>query len=380
METTAYPHPPPEGSVETRPGRRRRREKVMGGLLALGLVISGTGLVTGLPRLWEESQRGKTRPTAPATPAPPAATSATSGVVVLEGDFEGLLSTGTGMILTESGEVLTAYHVVEGTSEMLALDPDSGETYELELRGYHYERDIALLQVVGEGGPFTTVAIDEDGIAVGDSATVLGNANGQGYLSEETGKVVALDDWTFVASTDGSPAQRASGLIRTDVPVVSGHSGGPMMDEEGEVTGVVVIGSTGPGADGYAVPIAEALQIVESIRGEADAEGVVAGPTASLGIVTTNSRASADDGSPLELQDVDGLQIVRFLEGSAAWRAGLRHGDVITSLDGEAVRYSITLARMLREREPKETVALGVMRADGTAEEIEVVLGERSVF
>lgn len=352
----------------------------MSGALALGLIISLVGIATGLPQLWQGREGPRARPAVSTTQPPAPETSPTHGVLVLEGEAGPQIYTGTGMALTAAGEVLTAYHVVEGSTAVHALDPATGSWYELELVGYNHARDVALLRMVEPGTDFQTVTIDADGVVVGEPARVVGNAHGQGYLSEAHGTITSLDEWAWVATDDGSPAQRMDSLVRTSASVVAGYSGGPLLNADDEVVGLVVIGSSTPDPDGFAVPIADALAVVEDIRAGRAVDGTIVGPTASLGIVTVVAREDERRGSGPETQQVEGLEIVRFIDGGAARVAGLEIGDVITSLDGQPVAFASTLAALLRERTPGESAVVGVVRRDGTIEDVQVVLGVRTRF
>ncbi|MDT9593098.1 trypsin-like peptidase domain-containing protein [Nocardioides zeae] len=285
-----------------------------------------------------------------------------AGVLLVQTAVAGGEGAGTAMVLTDDGLALTNYHVVDGSEEVQVIVAATEEEYTADVVGYDATADVAVLQLEDASG-LDTVTIDDDGgVEIGDQVAALGNAGGQGFLSEVRGEVTGLDE--DITTTDQYNGNRTeiTGLIETDAAVVPGYSGGPMFDEDGEVLGISTAaaatngGGGGPtsatpaqaveegGGTSYARPIDEALDIVQRVLDGEEGDGVVIGPSAYLGVGIDPSGGEA--------------LVVRADEGTPAAEAGLQEGDVITSVDGETVRTYDDLAAAVAANEPGDQVEI----------------------
>lgn len=288
------------------------------------------------------------------------------GVVLVESVMQGGSGAGTGMVLESDGLVLTNYHVVEDSTQVRVTVADDGTTYDADVVGADEEADVAVLQLEDASG-LDTVALDDDGDAVvGASVTAVGNAQGQGYLSAMPGSVTALDQdiSTSHGLEFGASGAELTGLVQTDAAVVSGYSGGPMLDEEGEVVAVTTAAST-DAAQSFAVPIEDALAIVEQIEDGDQSGSVRIGPGAFLGIGAQSA--------------VGGVTIAEVEKGGPAAEAGLVAGDTITALGQTRVGSLSDLTRALARYQPGDEVQLSWTTAAGASRSATVTLGESPV-
>lgn len=306
-----------------------------------------------------------------ATPADPA-----ESIVLISARTTGGEGAGTGMVLTASGEVLTNYHVVKGSTEVEVELPATGRTYTARVVGHDASSDVALLQLQDAAG-LATITPDRDALAVGDTLTAIGNASGGGELVAASGQVTALDQQVTVGDDNGG-TETLTGVIETNAGAVPGDSGGPMFDSEGEVAGMTTAGSQvvtrgprgGRGAarevttTSYAVPIADALAVVEQIRSGQETDTTRIGAKAYLGI--TVAPAS-------------GVVVNSVLPEGPAAAAGLTPGGLITSLDGHAVVGQADLAALLDRLEPGQPVRVAWIDRTGSRRSGTVTLGESPV-
>ena len=256
-------------------------------------------------------------------------------------------STGTGLIITADGEIVTNSHVVDGATTISVRVPGETEPRGAVVVASDPSRDLALLRIDADGLLPATFA-DPGDIRVGDDVVAVGYALGlDGDPSVTAGIVSALD------RTNADDVVALKGLIQTDAPISSGNSGGPLVNALGEVVGIVTFVATSPqeGAAtnlGFAISNAELLPAIDDLRAAADGELVADG---FLG-VSLGDRL--DGGS--------GALITEVVAESPAAEAGLEVGDVIVAVDDVAITGRDGLIATIRRYSPGDEVAVSVMR------------------
>ncbi|HEY3408545.1 MAG TPA: trypsin-like peptidase domain-containing protein [Propionicimonas sp.] len=291
-----------------------------------------------------------------------------AGVVLIEAETGSGIAAGTGMILTADGQVLTNYHVVAGSDKVSVTVADSGNTYTATVVGFDQARDVALLQLKNASG-LTTVTVDKDQVAVGDTVAAVGNASGGGELVKAAGKVTATNQSLTVSSdSPWGSSEDLSGLVETNARAVPGDSGGPMFDSQNEVLGMTTAGSTKERTS-YAVPIATALAVVDQIETGQDAGTVRVGPAGYLGIKV----ADAETGSTI------GKTITQVVAGSPADKAGVVSGSKLTKVGDTTIKANANLATVIRALEPGQQVVIEWTTPNGTHKTATVTLGSSPV-
>ena len=279
------------------------------------------------------------------------------GVVLIAAEGPSVSSAGTGIVLTADGLIMTNYHVVRSTEAITVTIAATGRRHTAELVGRDATKDVALLKLE-RASNLDVVTVDSDPVRIGDIVVAAGNANGQGYVSAHRGNILELDRQINVKGANvNDPPQRLRGLIETNAPAWPGDSGGPMYDAESEVLGMTTAGSsTGDGETEdkqvYAVPIREALDVVDKIKRGDESGTIVIGPKAYLGVIV-----QADDSSAVIVSDVQA--------DTPAAEAGLTTGDTISNLDGQEVRTRAELSDVLDTIEPGTTVQITWTTASG---------------
>jgi serine protease Do len=326
--------------AETQSWRRRdvRRLPIVAALIAvLALLAPGFAPPIGFAE--------------PVDPSQVAPANAEQGMVRISTtvNYQGVVGFGSGIVLSPDGIVLTNNHVVAGADTINATSVGTGQKFRAQLLGYDRTNDIAVIQLLGASGLPTAPIGDANQVAVGDTVVSLGNANNNGPISREEGRVTTVSA-DIVAEDDltGS-SEKLTGLIGVAAPVRPGDSGGPLVNSGGQVIGVTVAASVnyrvGPVGKGFAIPINRAVAIAGQIQSRAPSDTVHIGAPAMLGIgVATNQRTS------------DGVVVRDVLPGTPAEQAGLSRGDVITTLDGTALRNATTLTSVLDRRYPGDVI------------------------
>jgi len=291
------------------------------------------------------------------------------GVVLIDTVLPDGAAAGTGMVISPDGVILTNYHVVEDSTSVTVTVATTGDTYSAEVMGYDEKADVAVLHV--DATDLTTVTLDDDTTAVSDDVTAVGNALGQGYLSAVSGTIVAEDQDITASEGDGlyADSEDLTGLIETDAAVVSGYSGGPLLDDEGEVVGVTTAASsTGAStasmtgaSESYAVPIDRAMVIVDKVEAGDETGSVAIGPKAYLGVGVAATT--------------EGAQVAEVTPGGAAAHAGVEAGDTITRLGNATIGSPQVLITALGRHEPGDRVRLGWVDSAGGHHSAVVTLG-----
>lgn len=259
--------------------------------------------------------------------------------------------TGSGFIITSDGYILTNHHVIEdavaGGYQVTVMTYDE-TTYDAEIVGYDADSDLALLKIDAEGLVPAQLA-DSDELQVGQVVYAVGNPLGELSFSMTSG-IVSATDRTITTESDV-----AMTMFQIDAAVNSGNSGGPVYNSNGQVVGIVTAkyGSAGVEGLGFAIPITDAASVVNQLL----QYGYVT-DRASLGIAASTVTTAVAERYGM----VVGAYVNSVNAGSAAEKAGLREGDIITALNGEKVAGVSELTSMLKKYHAGETAELTVTR------------------
>ncbi|MCG7285275.1 S1C family serine protease [Cellulomonas sp. ACRRI] len=303
------------------------------------------------------------------------------GVVLIDTvlGYQSAEAAGSGIVLTSDGLVLTNNHVVEGATEITVTIGATGETYTAQVVGTDATADVAVLQLEGASGLTTATLDPDDGLAVGDAVTAVGNAQGGGVLLAADGTVTALDQSITTQAEGVSSGESLTGLIQVDADVVSGDSGGALLDDQGEVVGITTAASSGSSdITGFAIPIDDALDVATQIVAGQDSGTITLGYPAFLGVQLATGATSTVPG-PGGLGGATGSTgagaiVAGVIDGTPAAQAGLAAGDAITAVDGTAVADGDALSAALAAHAPGDQVTLTWTTADGTAQTTTVTL------
>ncbi|MEW5421370.1 Do family serine endopeptidase [Amorphus sp. 3PC139-8] len=265
---------------------------------------------------------------------------------------------GSGFIISSDGYIVTNNHVVDRAEEVTVVMSD-GKTYDGKVIGTDDKTDLALVKIdIDEALPFVTFT-DKD-IRVGDWVVAVGNPFGLG------GTVTA-----GIVSARGREigAGPYDDFIQIDAPINKGNSGGPTFNLDGQVVGVntaIYSPSGGSVGIGFAIPASIAQQVIEDLKDDGE---VTRG---WLGVQI--QPVTPDIADSLGLEEIQGALVAQPQEDSPATKAGIKAGDVILSVNGEAVENPRDLARTIASKAPGTEVTIGVWR-DGAKQDVSVDLG-----
>jgi putative serine protease PepD len=369
------------------PGRGRR-VAFAGSVVAASLLVGGGAGVGGAAvySAWHDdgspATSASSSPTTskvvdtPSTPAPQGSVQAVAAKVlpsVVKIDVSGPqgAGSGSGIILSSDGQILTNNHVVElaGNGGTLRVTFNDGSHADAKVLGTDPLTDTALIQAENVSG-LTPATIGKSGdLAVGQSVVAIGSPLGLD-ATVTSGIVSALNRPVDVGS-DGQGNSTVYPAIQTDAAINPGNSGGALVDLNGDVVGINASiatagesmgGQSGNIGVGFAIPMDEVMPIVDQMaKGET--------PThARLG-VSVSATGQGQDGT----QSDEGASIEKVNAGSTADNAGIAAGDVITKVDDHLITDADSLIATIRSYRPGDKVTVTYVH-DGQTKTAELTL------
>lgn len=266
---------------------------------------------------------------------------------------------GSGFIVDSSGIILTNSHVVKGADKVTVTLRD-GRQFQGEVRGSDDPSDLAVVKINGNNLPVAPLGNSSE-VQVGDWAIALGNPLGL----DNTVTLGIVSTLNRPSSQVGIPDKRLD-FIQTDAAINPGNSGGPLLNDRGEVIGInTAIRADGQGI-GFAIPIDAAKRIQAAlVRGEKIAHPYIGIRMASL-TADMAKQLNSDPNSLMLIPEVNGVLVVQIIPNSPAANAGVRRGDVITEIDGQAITTAEQLQRLVEKSQIGQPLKITVRRGQKT--------------
>ncbi|HMK07687.1 MAG TPA: trypsin-like peptidase domain-containing protein [Anaerolineales bacterium] len=379
-----------------------KRSRTVGLVAVVGCLVAAAamfGAVFGVGGAYlllrnQTAESGAPQPPAlaliPATPVPPVASAppATNGGSVADavdragpavvtvinhlsasnplGGGSGTAS-GSGVIISQDGYVVTNNHVVDGTASLEVVFADGSKT-PATLVGSDPFADIAVIKV-SASVPSVAAWGDSSTLAPGDTVVAIGSPLGD-FTNTVTAGIVSATG----RSIEAEPGYRMEHLIQTDAAINHGNSGGPLVNLEGQIVGINTLVVRGSGMGDTAEGLGFAI---ESARARAVAEAIIAKgsyPRPYLGVRW--EWVTPDAASQNGLPSLYGAYLSEVSSGGPAAQAGLRNGDIITGMDGQAFDENHPFLNRVLEHQPGDTVSLDVLR-NGSTLQVQITLGNR---
>lgn len=297
--------------------------------------------------------------------AEPAVVAIRTGVAV-DGDvFGGGGGAGTGFVVDPNGIIVTNNHVIDGAGGRIEVTFSDGTSRRAEVLGRSADNDLAVLRVEARGLPTLPLGSSE-AAQVGDDVIAIGNALAlEGGLSVTRGIISAKK--RTVSEPNGATLYD---VLQTDAAINPGNSGGPLMNAAGQVIGInTAIANPNQAQNvGFAISIDSAKPIIEELAAGRQVR------TPYLGVYM--ERVTPAIRNELDLRTQRGAVILRVVASSGAEAAGLRPGDVILAVGGEAVAGPEDVGATIRRYRPGDRITVRIER-DGQERDVTVRLGTR---
>ena len=266
--------------------------------------------------------------------------------------------TGSGVVITADGFIVTNQHVVGGAAKIVVVFPDS-DRYEARLVGEDALTDLALLKIDRSRLPYIPLG-DSSRLRVGETVLAIGNPLGFFQQTVTAGIISAVERQVRIPDS-----QYAHTYIQTDAGINRGNSGGPLVNLRGEAIGINTLKVVQPDVEGIGFSIPS--NTVKRVVGDLMEHGRVLRPM--LGVVPTDLSQYTGDTTDR------GVLIREIVPGSAAERNGLLPGDVIIAVGEKEINYLAQLFDALLEYYPGDRVSITVRR-NGQLLNLTAVLGE----
>lgn len=259
---------------------------------------------------------------------------------------------GSGVIISNDGYIVTNNHVVADADELTVTLNDNKE-YSARIIGTDKTTDLALIKIDGKNLPAITIANSEN-IKVGEWVLAVGNPFN--LTNTVTAGIVSAKGRSLYQNGVES-------FIQTDAAINPGNSGGALVNTRGELIGInaMLYSQTGSFSGyGFAIPTSIMNKVVDDLKKYGTVQRAVIGIQGSD--VKNYVDAQKDQGKDIDLGTMEGIYVAKVTEESAAEEAGLKEGDVITAIDGKEVNKMADLQEYLAKKRPGDKVSISYLR------------------
>lgn len=271
---------------------------------------------------------------------------------------------GSGVVVDKAGYILTNNHVVEKADRIQVKFPNDATEYDAKVVGVDPPTDLAVIRVEGKQNPVPAKIGNSDAVQVGDWAIAIGSPFG--FQATVTAGIISAKE------REVDPSMQFQHFLQTDAAINPGNSGGPLLNIRGEVIGIntaIASRSGGYQGVGFALPMNTAAEVYNAIIKSGHMT------RGSIGISFTPSDTEQGRALLKSFGATEGVFVQTVAPGGPSEKAGLKEGDIITSINGKPVRNGGDLVSTVTATPVGTPVNVGVMRA-GKRETYKVVVGD----
>lgn len=261
-------------------------------------------------------------------------------------------ASGSGVIISADGYIVTNNHVVDGADELTVTLNDNKE-YSARIIGTDKTTDLALIKIDGKQLPAIVIA-NSDELRVGEWVLAVGNP--LGLTNTVTAGIVS-------AKARSLGANGVESFIQTDAAINAGNSGGALVNTRGELVGInaMLYSQTGLYSGyGFAIPTSIMNKIVDDLKKYGNVQRAMIGIQG--GDVKNYVDAEKDKGNEVDLGTMEGIYIAKVIDDGAAADAGLEEKDVIIAVDGQKVTKMAELQEIIAQKRPGDKATITYLR------------------
>ncbi|MBU1178125.1 trypsin-like peptidase domain-containing protein [Patescibacteria group bacterium] len=282
---------------------------------------------------------------------------------------------GTGFVITADGLILTNRHVVSDSSASYTVIDNNDKEYEAKVMAIDPTNDIAIVKIDANDLPTVELG-DSSNLKIGQTVIAIGYALGEYHNTVTKGVISGLGRAITAGGTLGQSTERLENIIQTDAAINSGNSGGPLLTLDGKVIGINTAVDFSGQSVGFALPINDAKNDVESV----EADGKIVKPYLGVRYTVLNKKIAKANSLKYEY----GALVARgendsdlaVIPGSPADKAGIVENDIILEVDGQKIDEDNGLAKMIQKHKVDDEVKLKIYHKE-EEKEVTVKLEER---
>ena len=275
-----------------------------------------------------------------------------NGDAIFEAEATEKLSLGTGIIISDNGYIVTNWHLAGNKYSSCYVTLEDGNVYNGNTVWADSNLDLAIVKISASGLNYLQLG-DSDNIKIGENVYAIGNPIGIEFQRTVTSGIISGLNRT-IKIEENNTSNYMEGLIQTDASINEGNSGGPLINENGEVIGINTVKIEMAEGIGFAVPINVIKPVIESFTsiGEFD--------EAYLGIFAYDKEVIKYLNNSLEFDS--GIYIVKIMTDGPVAKTNIKVGDIITKIDGNTVDRMSQLRNYIYRKKPGDTVTLTINR------------------
>jgi len=293
---------------------------------------------------------------------------------------------GSGVIIDKSGIILTSPTAVGTTSNRVTVVTKGSRTYSGKVLGRANDRELVVVKIdAGQDLPFVELG-DSDAARAGQISYVFGDSYDSIRADDQAAMSLGVISGIYELTQRHDKSLYLGKVLETSAAVNPSQNGGPLVDREGRLIGLVTLNYDDSKFTGLAIPVNTLKPLVEKIRKDYTSAPVVIAPLRPE--PAPEARKPVEAAPPpgeawlgLEVKGVaNGVEITRVTRKSPAFAAGLHRGDVVTMIDATRITSEETYRKALARKAPDETVRITVSRDGGGVQELTVKLAAKPVY
>lgn len=285
----------------------------------------------------------------------------------LSSNYSTQIGSGTGIIVSEDGYVLSNCHVTGEKYSSCYITLRNGNSYDSKVVWSDVDLDLSISKINAYGLTAATLG-DSDSIRAGNFVFAIGNPIGFEFQRTITSGIISSTNRTIKLEEDNSVSYMTD-LIQTDATINPGNSGGPLLLPNGNIIGINTIKITSADGIGFAVPINVVKPIIESFLSQGFFDEAYIGISAyDSNVIPYLSSSSSNFTS--------GIYVVQISANSPASSSQLKEGDIINSVDGVLLSTMNDLKEYIYTKKPNDSISLNISRGK-VSKEISIVLGKK---
>lgn len=290
-----------------------------------------------------------------------------NGSSIFLGDSEQKLGLGSGVILSDNGYILTNQHVVGNKYSNCYVTLENGLTYNGSVVWVDGNIDLAIVKITAENLDYINMA-DSDNLSLADEVYAIGNPIGIEFQRTVTKGIISGINRTIKVE-DETTSSYMEDLIQTDATINEGNSGGPLINENGELIGINTVKISGAEGIGFAVPINIVKPILEKFINTGKFE------EAYLGIYGYDKEVIPYLDSTLKIDK--GVYVASIQADGALFNKDIKVGDIITKIDDTTINKMNDLKKYVYSKAPGDKIKLTINR-NGNEHVLEIELGRKT--